>query len=991
MQKQNKRSSIKLLNLLLVLLLSFTAVMPQGLVAETTEKQSTIEAELSIDFRDILRNKDSISEDVLKKVPESGYLAKSEKISVKEGSSAWDVVKAYLDKNNITYDAEDSQYGLYIKGVNNLNQFDAGKNSGWMYTINGDMANVGISAYTLAAGDKIRFFYAVDYMKMPSLEDDAVAETTTVEIRNDAVSKAQGAAWEGPYLAKNNKSVIEYNEGDTIFSSLITYAIKNDKQNGIAINGVHNLETAFITAISGVSKDTSVAGKKTIGWVVTLNGKKPEKGLATEVKPGDEISINFVVEDPSTKPNKPLGNVEFDKLPSSWSNFRGNSDNNAVRNSAADSPLLKGTVEKVFANKFADAGARFSKAPGQGIFVNNEYVFIIDKGQAGQLLAIDPHSGNILRTLDLPNGLGFSSTAPLYAEGRIFLPLDSGKVVSFPYSLWKDQKSFDEIPGSWLYDTGNKNLQSQTPLTYVDGKLIYSGLHFSNKKDNPAPLVALNANTGEVIWKKDIIGGFYFSGGIISGNYFITGSDAQGIMVFDVNTGEMLDQHKTDTEIRSTVVRYNDEYYVATGSGKLIKFTVSSAGKIAEKYTVDFGERSVSTPVISDDRLYLGTDKAKIKVFNTKDGSLIREINVNKKYSQIAGSPLLVKHGKDAYVFFTVNNNDGILYGFIDNAEKTENEEPNVVYQPEQNLRQYTRNSVFMGEDGVVYFSLDNGYLFAIKGKQPELPEPTPTPEPTPQPQPEPTPKPTPTPEPDQGSDNEQNGKDAEKAYILKTKSKENNLDLKATLKAKPAEELILTADRKDPKALESDQYIFSEVFDINLTTSVGKKVQPGSTLTVSLRPSVELDKDTVLVHEIIENGVRRLEKVNYKVTEDAKGKIITFDVNHLSLFGLGKVAAKSNTETGKTTESSSSTSTTSTSTSASDTTATTSTAKSTSANDTTATTSTTKSTSTNKTESKTNLGKTGSQSSVIAATALIALAIAICKLRNKDEEQDLI
>ena len=834
MQKQNKRSSIKLLNLLLVLLLSFTAVMPQGLVAETTEKQSTIEAELSIDFRDILRNKDSISEDVLKKVPESGYLAKSEKISVKEGSSAWDVVKTYLDENSIPYDAGESQYGVYIKGVNNLNQFDAGKNSGWMYNVNGESANVGISSYTLAAGDKIRLFYVVDYMKMPSLEDDDVAETTTVEIRNDAVTKAQGAAWEGPYLDKDNKSVIEYNEGDTIFSSLITYAIKNDKQNGIAINGVHNLETAFITAISGVSKDTSVEGKKTIGWVITLNGKKPEKGLATEVKPGDEISINFVIEDPSTKPNKPVENVEFDKLPSSWPSFRGNSDNNAARKSAANSPLLADSVEQLFAQKFADAGARFPKAPGQGIFVNNEYVFVIDKGQAGQLLAIDPHSGNILRTLDLPNGLGYATTTPLYAEGRIFLPLDSGKVVSFPYSLWKDQKSFDEIPGSWIYDAGNKNLQSQTPLTYVDGKLIYSGLHFSNKKDNPAPLVALNANTGEVIWKKDIIGGFYFSGGIISGNYFITGSDAQGIMVFDVNTGEMLDQHKTDAEIRSTVVRYNDEYYVTTGSGKLIKFTVSSEGKITEKYTVDFGERSVSTPVINDDRLYLGTDKAKVKVFNTKDGSFIREINVNKKYSTVTGSPLLVKHGKDAYVFFTVNNNDGILYGFIDNAEKTENEDPTVVYQPEQNLRQYTRNSVFMGEDGVVYFSLDSGYLIAIKGKQPELPEPTPEPTPEPQPQPEPTPEPQPkpTPAPDQGSDSD---------------------------------------------------------------------------------------------------------------------------------------------GTGKTTESSSSTST------------------STSANDTTATTSTAKSTSTNKTESKTNVGKTGAQSSFIAATALIALAIAIYKLRNKDEDQDLI
>ena len=47
-QKQNKKSSIKLLNLLLVLLLSFTAVMPQNLAAETTENKETIQAELCL-------------------------------------------------------------------------------------------------------------------------------------------------------------------------------------------------------------------------------------------------------------------------------------------------------------------------------------------------------------------------------------------------------------------------------------------------------------------------------------------------------------------------------------------------------------------------------------------------------------------------------------------------------------------------------------------------------------------------------------------------------------------------------------------------------------------------------------------------------------------------------------------------------------------------------------------------------------------------------
>ena len=190
-----------------------------------------------------------------------------------------------------------------------------------------------------------------------------------------------------------------------------------------------------------------------------------------------------------------------------------------------------------------------------------------------------------------------------------------------------------------------------------------------------------------------------------------------------------------------------------------------------------------------------------------------------------------------------------------------------------------------------------------------------PTPEPTPEQTPEVTeptgpeatePTPEPTPEPDQGSGNEN---EVEKPS-LKVETKEENLDLQASLKDKVTENLTLTVERKDTKELVSDKFIFTEVFDINLINSKGEKVQPASTLTITLRPSTELEADTVLIHEIVENGVARQEKLNYEITEDAKGKLITFDVNHLSLFGIGKVADKSEAGTNNSTETTSSTAT---------------------------------------------------------------------------------
>ena len=48
---------------------------------------------------------------------------------------------------------------VYIEGINNLYEFDCGKQSGWMYTVNGDVPNVSCSEYKIKENDEIKFQY----------------------------------------------------------------------------------------------------------------------------------------------------------------------------------------------------------------------------------------------------------------------------------------------------------------------------------------------------------------------------------------------------------------------------------------------------------------------------------------------------------------------------------------------------------------------------------------------------------------------------------------------------------------------------------------------------------------------------------------------------------------------------------------------------------------------------------------------------------------
>ena len=79
--------------------------------------------------------------------------------------TVWDVLKRVAAKHNITLTADDNnKYGtVYISAVNGLGEFDNGKNSGWMYTVNGTHPEKGVAARYVKNGDTIILHYTDDY------------------------------------------------------------------------------------------------------------------------------------------------------------------------------------------------------------------------------------------------------------------------------------------------------------------------------------------------------------------------------------------------------------------------------------------------------------------------------------------------------------------------------------------------------------------------------------------------------------------------------------------------------------------------------------------------------------------------------------------------------------------------------------------------------------------------------------------------------------
>lgn len=80
-------------------------------------------------------------------------------VSVPEGATVYDALVA----TDADVNASDSEYGMYVMGINGLAAGDHGDMSGWLFTVNGEMAEVGCSQYELADGDVVVWSYTTDF------------------------------------------------------------------------------------------------------------------------------------------------------------------------------------------------------------------------------------------------------------------------------------------------------------------------------------------------------------------------------------------------------------------------------------------------------------------------------------------------------------------------------------------------------------------------------------------------------------------------------------------------------------------------------------------------------------------------------------------------------------------------------------------------------------------------------------------------------------
>lgn len=133
----------------LVVLLSFGIVScGDSKDEDKTDDKANIKCTISIDCKTLL----DTDEELADKVSDDGVILDKKELTLQGGSTVLDALKA----TEIEYEG-----GGYVTSINGLNEFDAGKSSGWMYSVNGEYGLKASDEYELKDGDSVEWRYTL--------------------------------------------------------------------------------------------------------------------------------------------------------------------------------------------------------------------------------------------------------------------------------------------------------------------------------------------------------------------------------------------------------------------------------------------------------------------------------------------------------------------------------------------------------------------------------------------------------------------------------------------------------------------------------------------------------------------------------------------------------------------------------------------------------------------------------------------------------------
>ena len=172
-------------------------------------------------------------------------------------STVWDLMQQIDgDNSNVQFNAKGTQYGIYVYSVTyngtELGEFDNGKNSGWMYTVNGTHPEVGVASKFLNNGDTVVFHYTDDYTKEEGSEkwNTPAGGAAGEEVKDVTTSGSAGSA---TTKAPTDVKISEKTNADGTKETVAEVKVATEHQGEILKQAAEKKSTEIILEVSAAN------------------------------------------------------------------------------------------------------------------------------------------------------------------------------------------------------------------------------------------------------------------------------------------------------------------------------------------------------------------------------------------------------------------------------------------------------------------------------------------------------------------------------------------------------------------------------------------------------------------------------------------------------------------------------------------------------------------------------------------------------------------
>ena len=397
-----------------------------------------------------------------------------------------------------------------------------------------------------------------------------------------------------------------------------------------------------------------------------------------------------------------------------WTSFRGNPENNGVTD--AKTPITTESASLKWAQKY---GSGWFAAPTPPLILNGDLYIAV----SNQVLKIDRDTGEKLAESPAMGGnVGFAMNPIAYGGGRIYVPLSAGQIQAL---------RADTLELLWVSEKMTGVSQTNSPVVYHDG-FVYTGIWGGEEKNGS--YFCLDAETGEKVWAKEQMGGFYWAGAYVTDKYLVVGSGdstpensyTETAVLFSLNpkTGEVIDTiENIKGDIRSSVCYDDGKVYFATKGGWFCTAAVDENGAFDQEsfQYVDLKGMCTGTPMVYNDRAYIGSSGAQqfngpgyLNVIDLSGGTPELAYRAELPGYPQASALATSAYGDTAYVYITYNQRPGGIYAIKDEPGQTEAVGENI-YTPASAQQNYGICSLVCDADGTLYYKNDSCYLMAVE------------------------------------------------------------------------------------------------------------------------------------------------------------------------------------------------------------------------------------------------------------------------------------